>query len=280
VDGYSMPRFSARLHVVLARDALLGVVFRRGPSKQVCTILWDRKTDKFSVGQWLKGRIYERRSDISQDGKYLIYFAQKGSWSSEAKGSWTAISKAPYLKAVAIFPKGDCWNGGGLFTNANRYWLNDGCGHTVLRDTTLVRRDLKFKPATNNGGECLSVYYPRLLRDGWQHVEHIRHAQWNDLDYFEKTLPHGWVVRKIAHAEIGAPPGKGCYWDEHELIHSASSQCVSYADWEWAEVDRNRLVWAQAGKLFAGKIAKQGLVNEVQLFDFNDMQFEPLEAPY
>ena len=116
-----MTRFSARLHVVLARDAPLGVVFRRGPSKQVCTILWDRKTDKFSVGQWLKGRIYERRSDISQDGKYLIYFAQNGKWSSEVKGSWTAISKAPYLKAVAIFPKGDCWNGGGLFTSAIRY---------------------------------------------------------------------------------------------------------------------------------------------------------------
>ena len=275
-----MTRFSARLHVVLARDAPLGVVFRRGPSKQVCTILWDRKTDKFSVGQWLKGRIYERRSDISQDGKYLIYFAQNGKWSSEVKGSWTAISKAPYLKAVAIFPKGDCWNGGGLFTSPIRYWLNDGCGHTVLRDTTMVRRDLKFEPATNYGGECLSVYYPRLLRDGWQHIEHVRRAQWNNLDYFEKTLPHGWVLRKIAHAEIGAPPGKGCYWDEHEFIHPSSSQCVSYADWEWAEVDRNRLVWAQAGKLFAGKIAKRGLVNEVQLFDFNDMRFEPLEAPY
>ena len=275
-----MKRFSARLHVVLASDAPVGVVFRRGPSKQVCSILWNRKTDKFSVGQWLKGRIYERRSDISPDGRYLIYFAQNGKWGSEVKGSWTAISKAPYLKALAIFPKGDCWNGGGLFTSAIRYWLNDGCGHTVLRNTTLVHRDLKFKPATNYGGECLGVYYPRLIRAGWQHVERVRFGQWNAVDYFEKTLPHGWVMKKIAHAEIGAPPGKGCYWDEHELIHATSSQSVSYADWEWAEVDGNRLVWAKQGKLFAGKMAKRGLVNEVQLFDFNDMQFEPLEAPY
>ena len=284
IDGYSkkmgMTRFSARLHVLLAREAEVGVVFRRGPSKQVCTVLWNRKTDKFSLGQWLKGRIYERRIDISPDGRYVIYFAQSGKWSSEAKGSWTAISKAPYLKAVAIFPKGDCWNGGGLFTSPTHYWLNDGCGHTVLRNTKLVHRDLKFKPKTYYGGECLGVYYPRLLRDGWQHVEHVRHAQWNDIDYFEKTLARGWVLRKIAHAEIGAPPGKGCYWDEHELCHSASSQRVSYSDWEWADVDRNRLVWAKAGKLFAGEITEQGLTNEVQLFDFNDMQFEPLEAPY
>jgi cytochrome bd-type quinol oxidase subunit 2 len=30
------------------------------------------------VGQWLKGRIYERRSDLSPDGKHLIYFAMNG----------------------------------------------------------------------------------------------------------------------------------------------------------------------------------------------------------
>jgi hypothetical protein len=217
---------------------------------------------------------------MSADGKYLIYFAQNGKWSSDAKGSWTAISKVPYLKALAIFPKGDCWHGGGLFTNTTSYWLNDGCGHSVLRNTTLLKRDLKFKPSTYYGGECPSVYYPRLLRDGWKHLEDVKESRWIGFSIFEKELSHGWVLRKIAHAEIGAPPGKGCYWDEHELVHSSSSLYTSYADWEWADVDRNRLVWATAGKLFAGKIGKDGLVSEVELMDFNDMRFEPLEAPY
>ncbi len=69
-------------------------------------MLWDRQCDRFQLGQWLKGRIYERRSDLSPDGKYLIYFAMNGRWQSEACGAWTAISQAPYLKAIAIFPKG------------------------------------------------------------------------------------------------------------------------------------------------------------------------------
>src|SRR5215470_7646047 len=73
-----MPAFPARLHVLLARDARLGVVIRRGPSRSVCTLLWDRKTDKFQLGQWMRGRIYERRSDLSPDGKHLIYFAMNG----------------------------------------------------------------------------------------------------------------------------------------------------------------------------------------------------------
>jgi hypothetical protein len=72
-----MPRAFARIHVLLAREEPLGVVIRRGPSKQVCTVQWDRRDDDFQVGQWLRGRIYERRSDLYPDGKHLIYFAMK-----------------------------------------------------------------------------------------------------------------------------------------------------------------------------------------------------------
>jgi hypothetical protein len=275
-----MARFFARIHALLAREAPLGLIIRRGPSKQVCTLLWDRRRDEFKVGQWLKGRIYERRCDLSPDGKYFIYFAMNGRWQSQAQGAWTAISRAPYLKASAIFPKGDCWHGGGLFTGRISYWLNNGHGHSVLRDTKEVHRDLEFRPSEYFGGECLGVYYPRLLRDGWTLVERKNLAELKDVDVFEKSLPEGWVLRKLAHAETGAPPGKGCYWDEHELVHSASDERLPCPDWEWAEFDRQRLVWAAQGKLFAAKIRKKGLGSESLLFDFNEMSFEPIEAPY
>src|SRR5262245_33339602 len=103
-----MAHFPARIHVLLASDAPIGLVIRRGPSKYAATLLWDRRHDNFRLDQWLKGYIYERRSDLSPDGKYFIYFAMNGKWHSEAKGAWTAISYVPYLKALAIFPKGDC----------------------------------------------------------------------------------------------------------------------------------------------------------------------------
>ena len=60
--------FPARVHVILARNADYGIIIRRGPSKTVCTIGWDRKRDRFEVGQWMRGRIYERRCDLSPDG--------------------------------------------------------------------------------------------------------------------------------------------------------------------------------------------------------------------
>jgi hypothetical protein len=56
------------LYCLLARDAETGVIFRRGPSTQTLLIHWDLTTHCFTPGQWFKGRIYERRSDLSPDG--------------------------------------------------------------------------------------------------------------------------------------------------------------------------------------------------------------------
>jgi hypothetical protein len=275
-----MPRFAPRIHVLLATHAPVGFVIRRGPSKSVATLLWDRRRDEFKLGQWLKGRIYERRSDLSPDGKYAIYFAMNGKWGSESRGSWTAISRAPYLKAIAFFPKGDCWHGGGLWTGKNTYWLNDGYGHTIAHDTTAVRRDRKYQPSGNYGGECLGVYYQRLLRDGWKLVDRISAGKWESKDIFEKSIGKGWTLRKIAHAEIGAPVGKGCYWDEHELVSCGENQIIHCSAWEWADLDGKRLVWAANGKLCAAEVQRDGLAEEVELHDFNDMTFEAVEAPY
>lgn len=273
-------QFPARLHILLARNQDVGVVIRRGPSRSVCTILWDRITDKFQLGQWLKGRIYERRCDLSADGKYMIYFAMNGKWTSETGGAWTAISHVPYLKAIVLLAKGDCWNGGGLFTTEHNYWLNDECGHTQLATSSKVRRDPTYKPTGGYGSECLSVYFPRLQRDGWKYLEESKLGKWKNIHIFEKRLTADWVLRKIAHSEIGAPPGKGCYWDEHSLYNAKSEATIALPDWEWADIDRKRLVWATKGQLFSGHVDYEKIYEQKLLYDFNAMTFEAIEAPY
>ena len=89
----------------------------------------------------------------------------------------------------------------------------------------------------------------------------------------------GWVLRKLANAGPSGV-GRGCYWDEHELLQTASGERLKNPDWEWADIDRKRLVWAEAGKLFAASIENQGIGRAHQLFDFNEMSFERIEAPY
>ncbi len=271
--------FAARVHVLMAREARVGVVIRRGPSKKVCTVLWNRRTDEFQVGQWLNGRIYERRSDLSPDGKFLIYFAMNGRWDSETTGSWTAISQAPYLKAIALFPKGDCWNGGGLFLDNTSYWLNHYGETSALWNTHEVRQSQEFSPPTGYGWECPSVYYPRLLRDGWTYIEE-RGFRGARIDVFEKPLREGWILRKLAHSQAGAPQGKAVYWDEHELFRPQTDKLIECPGWEWAELDRTRVVWATEGRLFTARLRTSGLVDERELFDFNKLSYEPLKAPY
>ena len=255
----------------------MGVVFRRGPAKCVCSVLWNRKTDEFTIGQWLHGRIYERRSDLSSDGKHLIYFALNGRWNSETNGTWTAVSVAPWLKAIVLLGKGDCWNGGGLFTSEKTYWLNDGHGHRLIRDTVEVQRDKSYLPSAHYNNECLGVYYVRLQRDGW--IMRVADST-SDCTVFEKFLPNGWILRKYAHAGCNSPPGQGCYWDEHELEHANAAAQIDGAKWEWAELDRDDLVWAEAGCLFRATIQPGGLGERKLLHDFNGMKFEALEAPY
>lgn len=88
-----------------------------------------------------------------------------GRWTSETGGSWTAVSKTPYLKAITLLSKGDCWHGGGLFRTNTRYWLNDGYGHKSLRISSRITRDETWQPANYYGGECPHVYFNRLQRE-------------------------------------------------------------------------------------------------------------------
>lgn len=272
--------FPARLHVLLAAEAPVGVVLRRGPSNAVCALLWRRNDDTFETGQWVRARIYERRCDLSPDGRHLIYFARDSRVNTETRGSYTAISRAPWLKAIVLYGKGNCWLGGGLFTGNGKYWLNSGCGDFLIRDSRELTRDETHRPSGARGAECPSVYYPRLLRDGWLLVERLNAGVTSALSVFEKPLPKGWILRKYAHADVDHPPGSGCYWDEHELEHRRLGRRLALPRWQWADLDRGTLVWAEDGCLFRATVLETGIGPARMLSDFNAMRFEARSAPY
>ena len=93
-------KISARVHVLLAQNSPQAIVIRRGPSKQVAVIGWDRSDDSFTVGQWLKGRIYPRRCDISSDGSHWIYFAM-----DKHSQTYTVVAKVPSQSNRFLFKK-------------------------------------------------------------------------------------------------------------------------------------------------------------------------------
>ena len=272
--------FAARLHVLVPAKSDMAVVIRRGPSKHTLVLSWNTTTGEVKPAQWLKGRIYERRSDIAPDGKHWMYFAMNGRWSSESRGSWTTVARSPWLKAVAFFPKGDCWNGGGLFIGTRSFWLNDAHDHSQVSIPKGLSRVDAYEGLENYGGECPTVYYNRLMRDGWRRSGRTENGRHDVQMFFEKDLSDGRVLRKICHEQIGSPKGKGCYWDEHAIILQDGA-VWSMPDWEWADLVNGKIVFAKNGRLYettaavAHDIGAEGLI-----YDFNDFKFEELEAPY
>ncbi|GJG94110.1 hypothetical protein [Cupriavidus pauculus] len=259
----------ARVQILMAREARSAVVIRRGPSRKTALIGWDRRRDKFEVGQWFNGRIDERRSDLSPDGSYLIYFAITGKWRTESKGYYTAISRAPYLKAETLLAKGDTWHGGGLFVSESEYWLNDGYGHKIVRDQSKAKRTGTYPWHEFPPIGLTSLYEIRLQMDGWQRMD----SGWigrGDIVHFEKPVGLRWRLRKRVHGSR----------ERHELLHPATGRSIAMPSWSWADVDERRLVWVESGRLFDASVDSGGLQDTRLLQDFNTFSFEKLVAPY
>lgn len=105
-----------RLFVITAQRAPLAVILRRGPKRWAHLILWNTDKDTFEHGAWFKGRIYEDRCGLSPDGALFVYFAlQNSRWRTSYQGVWTAVSRPPWLHALALWPEGTTYGGGGCF---------------------------------------------------------------------------------------------------------------------------------------------------------------------
>ena len=340
-----MTRPAARLHAILARRGSNAVVFRRGPSNKVAVVGWNRSNDTFTLGQWLHGRIYPLRCDLSPKGEYLIYFAAKygrvnplekivreelnkrlGTWHQWCDAhqdlvyadfsaafkvydhereheekmirnareqefqqlkqsadwhdySWTAISRTPYLKALSLWWHGTGWNGGGVFASEKEFYLNRP--PEWIAKTIPGVQDRRFKELEPTDelvqecgwgcrGECWMVYGWRLLRDGWREVQ--------PTFIYEKDLPKGWILRKECPG--GYESWHEIYWERHLLLDTDHKTLFEGRDWRWADFDsyRKRIVYAENGAIYALEL-KLPLVPKL-LYDFNNMSYQRIAAPY
>ena len=239
-------RFPPRLSVLLASEAPVGVVLRRGPTKLFRVVMWNRTNDRFKPGPWFRGHLYADRSDISPDGRHLIYFARAGvAWAvPETKGTWTAISELPSLKATALWGQGDAWGGGGIFTSNGSFFLDANTTTFIIRDDSGLRRETD-RPVQS-----------RMERDGW--TLRWGSAKRRRYPVFEKTIREGWILRKTG-------------WRGGYELEQPGECKLSLPTWEWAEWDRHRPTWAEAGCLRAAAVGTHKLGTVRTLYDSNGM---------
>jgi hypothetical protein len=99
----------------MASAAPVAAILRRGPSRWYHVIAWDTERDTFIDGAWMKGHIHDHKCDLSPDGKLLLYFCHGGRTRPGYTDSWTAVSRLPWLHALALWPWGTTYGGGGRF---------------------------------------------------------------------------------------------------------------------------------------------------------------------
>jgi len=255
----SMSKSTARLFIAFSDDPTRTLVVRRGPAKHVATFNWNRKTDEVTLGQWLKGRIYEHRLDISPDGQHWIYLALGGGGHTQ-----TVVAKTPYLKALDFYPWGGTWGGGGRFLSNRSYEL------AGLSNPQGRRLSGHFKMSELNTTAQLGLF-SRLQRQGWDYKMNG--------DYSQK-LKRGWSLRK--HVGNGRKLGRSIESEWHTLSHKGVGLTLKRPDWEWADMDDGKLVFAAEGKLMRATLFKDAEqpYRAKLVHDFNPYTFKPIRAPY
>lgn len=282
----------ARIYAILARDTPLAIVFRRGPSKKVLLSTWNTATDAIEYGQWLKGRIYERRCDLSPKGDLLLYFAASF---RKPYYSWTAISRPPFLTALALWPKGDCWGGGGHFLNDDQIGLNHRDGELALAENFSIPKWLKVKQfgKYSGRGEDDLVWDTRLERDGWTLASYPTKYK-NDFGKkvgYEFDPPIRWrkpnpVWPKRYSLEmsiLGLRERDGpWYITEHSVIRNEKqADKIGRSDWaDWSH--SGDLLFAMDGCLYRVPCKNSVLApleDAVNVADFTKLQFEARKSP-
>lgn len=281
----------ARLYALIARHARRAVVFRRGPAKQTLILAWNLADDTLERGQWFKGRIYERRCDLSADGELLVYAAASN---RPPLYSWTAISRPPYLTALALWNDPGMW-GGALF----------GDDWTTLRMNNLSPVEAPLRPTGEPLPDALAVSMlgpimnerelmaRRLERDGWRTTSEgtrVRLARGSPLQsrfdppaIREKPIGLGGLklsVQLHGEHETNGPP----YVETCQVQDEHGEGVIDLGRIDWTDVDHTGdVLYAADGCLFrlSGEriAADPRSATSTKIADLNALTFEEVVAP-
>ena len=71
------------------------------------------------------------------------------------------------------------------------------------------------------------------------------------------------------------------YAETHTVLDAGRNTLIDGKSWEWADFDtrHKRIVYAEKGAIYSIDLHKKQLEPQL-LYDFNDMKFEAIPAPY
>jgi len=238
----------------------------------------------------VQGQDLRHRCDLSPSGNLLVYLAAKHRGPID---TWNAVSKPPYLTALALWPNLGTWGGGGLFEDESTLLLHHDAPKLAEGFSLPARMKVQSLGYSLGMNEFDGVYHARLLRDGWtlrQKGELGKHRTKSDRSWrfepvrlYERTMLHKKVMR-IIQMQMRAIAGEGSWYKvDHALLDKNHELLLALPGTSWAEWDSNGdLLFADGGKLFRlpwGNRGEVGRDDAKEIADFSVLTFAPKEPP-
>lgn len=240
-----------RIFCIPAMNAPIIAVIRRGPSEWSHLGKWDLDRRAYEPGGWIKANLYPQRCDLSPDGRWFCYFTLKASAKWKAGSTYIAISRLPWLTALAAWGTNGTWTRGLHFVTDNSVWHVDEPDEGSLapcrgRFGIAVTPSATFAVERRRGWVEAPGSPPREHNDLWD----LRRA---GVLKMEKTRPGpGKITRLRVHGHFAAfrsgAPGRSketCY----EIVENGTVNPLEYAQWADWNADGQLLIATIDGKL-------------------------------
>ncbi len=102
----------SKIYCITDPAARVAAVIERRPQKWWRLGRWDLASGAYEEGAWFRGTLYPQRCDLSRGGRWFSYFALKPNSDWPAGETYNAISRLPWLKALAAWKESGTWSRG------------------------------------------------------------------------------------------------------------------------------------------------------------------------
>ncbi len=250
-------------------------VLRRGPSQWFHVGRWDIADWTYEPGAWFRGRLFPQKCDVSPDGRWLAYSAQKPTARWAAGTVYEAISRLPWLHALAA------WEAGTTYSRGIRFDGEAGTSDLGVPDAgdataCLARYGLRVNPAQQFAVE---------RRRGWRETA----------DTAARDPEDTWDERRLVRMSKAQPTGaavlevEGSYAAFRDSPERRETACYSIVeggemtvleDAQWAD-------WSGTGQLLVATIRgsleaydwRGGALRRIFEQDLSGLAPDPVEPP-
>jgi len=251
-------------------------VLRRGPSAWSHLGRWDLRRQVYEPGAWIRGNLYPQRCDLSPDGQWFTYLTLKGAARWKAGGTYVAISRLPWLTALAAWGTSGTWTRGIHFVEDLDIWQvvppDEGDAGPGRRHFGIViTRPASYAVERRRGWTETPDSPKRQAGDMWDE------ARASELK-MEKPRPGADGTRLVVQGDFAAfreSHPRAVHYQIVERDRALSLDGVQWADWD----AKGRLLLATTdGRLQIRKAsAKHSEV--VWEIDVSDRRPDPKPAP-